>query len=83
MSTKFVRIELPEEALLKLKYYDIILNSMIQTKEKWDYHVDLAFEWYEDFMISCVFIFFFFLFRTNVKREFLNENDFRHSYSDF
>ena len=44
--------------------------------------VDLTFEWYEDAMVFCVFVFIS-LFRTTVKKEFLNESDFRHCYDNF
>ena len=59
---------------------DIILNSMTQAKEKgtpWLW-VDL----YEGAMVFRIFIFIF-LFRTNGKKEHLDENDFRHGYGNY
>ena len=41
---------------------------------------DLTFEWYEDAIVFSLFIFFFFLFRTGVKKGYLN---FRHFYGNF
>ena len=36
--------------------------------------LDLTFEWYEDVMVFCVLVFIF-LFRTNGKKVYLDEND--------
>ena len=60
------------------KLEDIILNSITQAKEwPWPW-VDL----YEGAMVFRIFIFIF-LFRTNGKKEHLDENDFRHGYGNY
>ena len=60
--------------------------SMTRIREKWDslFCLGLNFEWYQDVMVFCVFIFLFAcLFRTNGEKENLDEYDFRHSYVHF
>ena len=47
--------------------------------------VDLTFEWYGDAMAFCVFMFiflFFFLLKSNVRRGYLDESDFRHCFGN-
>ena len=43
--------------------------------------VDLAFEWYKDALVFCVFIFF--LFRTNIRKGYFDESIFCHCYGNF
>ena len=88
MSTKFVRLELSENMLHLPKHGYMILNCMTQTREKLrcgaaTFWLDLNFEWYEDTMVFRMFIFVFFLFRTNVKKGYLNESVFHHFYGNF
>ena len=47
--------------------------------------VDVTFEWYGDAMVFCVFMFIFliFLFKSNVRRGYLDESDFRHCFGNF
>ena len=61
---KFVRLEFLEKTLPLPKHVDIIVSSMTQTLGKWDSHVlsGLTFEWYEDAMVFCVFMFVFHFF---------------------
>ena len=64
------------------RHEDIIINSMTQTREKWNprFRLEMTFEWYEGAMVFRVFIFF--LLRTNGKNKPLGENDFRHGYGN-
>ena len=84
MSTKSVRVELSEKFLSLPRHGDIILNSMTQTREKWDSHVlsrpDFCMVWICH-GIPCVH--FYFLFRTNVRKRYLDESDFHHCYGNF
>ena len=73
----FVRLELSEKTLSLPKYGDIILNSMTQTREKWESKVLGR----PDFWMVCVYCYS--LFRTNSKKEHLNKNDFRRCYGNF
>ena len=64
-------------------YHNKDLHIMIKKKEKREtamFWVDLAFEWYRDAMVFCVFIlftyFFVFLFRSNVWKGHLHESNF-------
>ena len=59
---------------------------MTETREKWDFLVLSR----TDFCIiggchgiPCFHFLFFFLFRSNGKKEHLDENDFRHGYDDY
>ena len=57
---------------------------MTQIREKWNslvFRIELTFEWYKGAMIFRVF--FLFLFRTNGKKEHLDENDFRHGFGNY
>ena len=67
------------------KHADIILNSMTQTREKWD---SLVLSRADFCMVGrCrgmpCFHFFIFLFRSNGKNEHLDENDFRYGFGDY
>ena len=44
--------------------------------------VGLTFQWHEDAMVFHVFIFIF-LFRTNVRKGYLDESNFQHCYGIF
>ena len=56
---------------------------MTETKKNWNWlWVEQTFEWYEGAMIFRIFIFIF-LFRTNCKKEHLNESDLHHSYGNY
>ena len=72
------------KTLTLLKQKDIILNSMTQTREKWD---SLVFSRGDFWMIwryhGILYIHFYFLFRNNVWREQLDKNNFCHCYSFF
>ena len=46
------------------------------------FSVDQTFEWYEDAMVFCVFIFIF-LFRNNCKKGQLEKNNFHHCSCKF
>ena len=46
------------------------------------FQVELNFEWYEDTMVFRVFIFIF-MFRTNGKKVYLDEKNFRHCFVNF
>ena len=62
------------------KQEDIILNSMTQTKKNgtpWPW-----IDFYEGATVFRISIFIF-LFRTNGKKEHLDENDFRHGYGNY
>ena len=67
-----------------LKQKDIMLNSMTQTREKWD---SLVFSRGDFWMIwryhGILCIHLYFLFRNNVWREQLDKNNFCHCYSFF
>ena len=66
------------------KQWDIIVNSMSQTREKWDCLVLRRSDFWMIWRFHGIPCFhFYFLFRTNGKREQLHENDFRHCYGDF
>ena len=83
-STKFVRSELTVELLASPKHGKLISKSMSQTKEKHHslFWVDLSFKCYEETWYSkCLLLLF--LFRTNGKKEDLDENDFRHCHGNF
>ena len=71
------------KTLTLLKQKDIILNSMTQTREKWD---SLVFSRGDFWMIwrchGILYIHFYFLFR-NVVREKLDKNDFRRCCGNF
>ena len=43
------------------RHEDIIINSMTQTREKWNprFRLEMTFEWYEGAMVFRVFIFFY------------------------
>ena len=45
----------------------------------------MTFEWYGDAMVFrlFMFIFHFFLFRSNVRKGYLDESDFRHCFGNF
>ena len=72
------------KTLTLLKQKDIILNSMTQTREKWD---SLVFSRGDFWMIwryhGILYIHFYFLFRNNVWREQLDKNNFCHCHSFF
>ena len=72
------------KTLTLLKQKDIILNSMTQTREKWD---SLVFSRGDFWMIwryhGILYIHFYFLFRNNVWREQLDKNNFCYCYSIF
>ena len=59
---------------------DVIPNSITQTRVKWNFlvlHIPLSFDW------CSVDSFFFFLFRPNVKKGYLDEKTFCHCYGNF
>ena len=67
-----------------LKQKDIILNSMTQTREKWDSLVSSRGDFWMIWRyhgILCIHVYF--LFRNNVWREQLDKNNFCHCYSFF
>ena len=70
-----VRLELSEKFLPLPKHGDILLNYMTQTRERWDSHV-LNEPVFHDSLL-------FFLSRTNVGKEHLDESNFYHCYDNF
>ena len=84
MSTKSVRLELSEKILLLSKHGDIILNSMSLTGEKWVSHtLSRPNFWMVWGCHGIPWLHFYFLFRTNGKKEHLDESNFRHCYGIF
>ena len=81
MLTLLVRLELSENTLPLPKHVDII-PTRDPNKRKWDSHVlSRPLNWYEDATVLCVH--FHILFRTKVKKGYLNKNNFHHCYSNF
>ena len=66
------------------KHEDIIINSMTQTREKWN---SLALSRTDFWMVwrchGIPYFHFNFLFSTNGKKEHLDENDFHHGYGKY
>ena len=62
------------------KHEDIILNSMIETREKWESLVLIKAHFWMVWRCRCIPCFL--LFRTNGKKEDLDDNDIRHGYGN-
>ena len=84
MSTKFVWLELSEKIWPLLKSRSMILSSMTQTIEKWGCHVLGRIDfWMVLRAHGTPWFHFYFLFRTNVRKGYLDESVFRHCYDEF
>ena len=77
------RVRIIGKTLPLPRHKDIILNSMTQTKEKWDSlsRADICMVG-RCHGIPC-FHFFISLFRSHGKREHMDENDFRHGDGNY
>ena len=67
-----------EKPLLLPKHVGIVLSSMTQTRESWDSQLfnELKMPWHSvfSFLLLFFYIFIIFLFRTNAKKRYLDEN---------